>query len=275
MSTAKALAQAPLHVADATISTRADVGMRSRYWAFMDACDETQTTRSVKDLVASTLREIGVPSFAIVTHAPHEDLRSLGVLVHNWPPAALDFLFSSGKAGDLNTMFAAVEKDEAPLHWPPLHTQREGMKKQQRQWFEKLRELVGQPEGVSQSLRSIIVGASCSLASPERLDPDRVRLCMRIGNYAYRQVLALQKPRLGEAEQLTAREHEFLYRATIGGERPADVASQLDVKITTVRTLRQKASVRLDAGTQEQAAWRMIETGQLFRSGRTTRPRTR
>lgn len=275
MSTAKALVQAPLHLADSTTSTRADVGMRSKYWTFVEACDETQSTRSVKDLVVTAFRELGVPSFAIMTHASHEDLRSLGVLVHNWPVAAIDFLFTPGPRGALNTMFAAVEQEREPLYWPTLGAQRDGMKKPERQWFEKLREQVGQPEGVSQALRSIIVGASCSLASPERLDPDHVRLCMRIGNYAYQQVLFLQKPRLGEADQLTAREHEFLYRATIRGERPADVASQLDVKISTVRTLRQKASVRLDAGSQEQAAWRMIETGQLFRSGRTTRPRTR
>ncbi len=275
MSTAKALAQAPLQLSDSTPSVQADVGMRSKYWTFMEACDGTQTPRAVKDLVVAAFRDLGVPSFAIATHASHEDLRSLGVLVYNWPPDAVDLLFAPGPRGALNAMFAAVERSSGPVYWPPLYPQRDGMKKPQRLWFEKLRELVGQPEGVSQALRSIIVGASCSIASPERLDSDRVRLCMRIGDYAYHQVLALQKPKLEEAEQLTAREHEFLSRATILGERPADVASQLDVKISTVRTIRQKANLRLDAGSQEQAAWRMIETGQLFWAGRKTRPRGR
>lgn len=249
--------------------------MRSKYWAFVEACDETQSTRSVKELLVSTFRDLGIANFIIVTHARPEDLRSLGVLVHNWPAQAIDLLTARGQDGAANPLFAAVERESAPAYWPALHTRRDPMKKPQRQWFDHLRGQIGQPEGVSQALHSVIVSASCSLNSAERLDPDHVRLCMRIANSAYQQILALQKPRLSESEQLTVREHEFLYRATVFGERPADVASQLDVKISTVRTLRQKASIRLDAGSQEQAAWRMIETGQLFRSGRKTRPRAR
>ncbi|MDP3737533.1 MAG: autoinducer binding domain-containing protein [Hyphomonadaceae bacterium] len=249
--------------------------MSSKYWAFVEACDQTQTARSVKDLLDLTFRDLGVSGFAIATHGRIEDQRSLGVLVHSWPTPAIDWLFAYERGASFNPMFAAVEQSSGPLYWPPVHSRRDQRKKPQKQWFDQLRELVGQREGVSQALRSVIVGASCSLTSSERLDPDRIRLCMRIGNYAYQQVLELQKPKLSDAEQLTAREHEFLYRATVFGERPADVASQLDVKISTVRTLRQKASVRLDAGSQEQAAWRMLETGQLFRAGRRTRPRGR
>jgi DNA-binding CsgD family transcriptional regulator len=247
----------------------------SKYWAFLEACDETQTTRSVRDLLGATFRDLGVDGFAIVTHGRIEDLRSLGVLIHNWPPKAADWLFAYEQGASPNPMFAALEQTAAPLYWPPRNLRRDPMKRPQRQWFDELRGRVGQREGVSQALRSVIVGASCSFTSAEKLDPDRIHLCMRIANSGYQQILHLQKPKLNEAEQLTAREHELLYRATILGERPADVARQLDVKVSTVRTLRQKAGIRLDAGSQEQAAWRMLETGQLFRAGRKTRPRKR
>jgi hypothetical protein len=249
--------------------------MRSSYWTFIEACDETQTIRSVKDLVSATLRDFGVSGYAIATHGRIEDLRSLGVLMHNWPAEAIEWTLAHQLDCSPSPLFDAVEQKAGPVYWPPAHARRDPIRKAQRQWFDQLRQRVGQREGVSQALKSVVVGASCSLTSAERLDPDRVRLCMRIGNYAYQQILELQKPKLGEADQLTAREHELLYRATIFGERPADVASQVDVKISTVRTLRQKASVRLDAGSQEQAAWRMVETGQLFRAGRKTRPRGR
>lgn len=249
--------------------------MRSSYWSFIEACDETQTVRSVKDLVRATLRDLGVGGFAIATHGRFEDLRSLGVLIHSWPTHAIDWMFAHQEDCSPSPLFDVVERRSGPVFWPSLNARRDPVKNAQRQWFDQLRVRVGEPEGVSQALKSVIVGASCSLTSTKRLDADRVRLCMRIGNYAYQQILELQKPKLEEAEQLTAREHELLYRATIFGERPADVASQVDVKVSTVRTLRQKAGVRLDAGSQEQAAWRMVETGQLFRAGRRTRPRGR
>ncbi len=249
--------------------------MRSSYWTFIEACDETQSIRSVKDLVGVTMRGLGVDGFAIVTHGRIEDLRSLGVLLHNWPVEAVEWMFAHQLDCSPSPLFDAVEKKAGPVYWPRHNARRDAIRRPERHWFDQLRKRSGQSEGVSQALKSVIVGASCSLTSADRLDLDRVRLCMRIGNYAYQQILELQKPRLGEAEQLTAREHELLYRATIFGERPADVASQVDVKISTVRTLRQKASVRLDAGSQEQAAWRMVETGQLFRAGRKTRPRGR
>lgn len=249
--------------------------MRSHYWTFVEACDGTHSIRAVKDLVGATMRNLGVGGFAIATHGRLEDLRSLGVLMHNWPAEAIDWMFGHQLDCSPSPLFDAVEQKAGPVYWPPPNGRRDQVRKVQRQWFDQLRDRVGQKEGVSQALKSVIVGASCSLTSTERLDPDRVRLCMRIGNYAYQQILELQKPKLGEAEQLTAREHELLYRATIFGERPADVASQVEVKISTVRTLRQKASVRLDAGSQEQVAWRMVETGQLFRAGRRTRPRAR
>jgi len=247
--------------------------MRSRFWACVEACDETQSTRAVKDLCASTMRSLGFDAYALVTHAPRGDLRSLGVLVHNWTPDAIDYLFAARPDGAPNPLFDATERTSGPVFWSS--PQRRDSLRKHRAWFVRLRDLVGGGEGVSAAMRSTIVGASCTVAGPGPLDPERVRLCMRIANYAYQQILHLQRPQLSEPERLTTREHELLYRATVLGERPSDVAHQLGVKISTVRTLRQKASIRLDAGSQEQAAWRLLETGQLFRSGRKSRPRTR
>lgn len=249
--------------------------MRSAYWSFVEACDEADTIRSVRDLVSATLRNLGVGGFVIATHGKIEDLRSLGVLTHNWPMPAVEWMLAHQQDCSPSPLFEAVERTAGPAYWPSSSARREPARKGQRNWYEQLRERVGQREGVSQALKSVVVNASCSLTSTARLDPDRVRLCMRIGNYAYQQILELQKPKLEKSDQLTAREHELLYRAAILGERPADVASQVEVKISTVRTLRQKASIRLDAGSQEQAVWRMVETGQLFRAGRRTRPRGR
>lgn len=249
--------------------------MRSHYWSFVEACDATHSTRAVKDLLIATYREMGVEGFAIVTHFPVGDLRSLGVMVHNWPAKAVDFLYAKNPSGFANPLFTAVEATRSPVHWPQLDARRDAMKRTQRDWFERLRKLVSHSEGVSQELRSVIVNASCSVTSNSRLDPDRVRVCMRIGNYAYQYVLALQKPRPTGLETLTPREYEFLSRATLLGEKPAMTAESCGVKVTTVRTARQSANKRLDARTPEEAVWRMIETGQLFRSGRTRRPRGR
>lgn len=249
--------------------------MRSRFWTFVEACDAARSPRAVRELLLASFRDMGVSTFLIVTHAPLEDLRSLGVLLHNWPARALDHLCAGEGPGGRNPLFDAAERTQEPFDWPSPAGRRATARKQPGAWFDQLRDLLGGGAGVSQALRSTIVSASCSITLADRPDAERVRLFMRMGNYAYHAVLALQRPRLTEPDQLTAREHELLYRATILGERPADVAQQLDIKISTVRTLRQKASTRLEAGSQEQSAWRMVETGQLFRAGRKSRPRAR
>ncbi len=248
--------------------------MRSRFWNFVETCDEAQSPRAVRDLLLSTFRDLDVKLFAILTHAPVEVLRSLSVVVHNWPSVAIDFLYEGDAVKSPNAMFIATEATTSPVEWP-THETRRNWRKADRLWFAQLVMLLGGGSGISQGLRSPIVGASCSIVPYAPMDEDRVRLCMRIANYAYQQILVLQRPNLAEADKLTTREHEFLYRATILGEPPRDVANQLGVKISTVRTLRQKASVRLESDSQEQAAWRMVETGQLFRSGRKGRARSR
>jgi DNA-binding NarL/FixJ family response regulator len=243
--------------------------MRSRYWSFVEACDAASSPRIVRDLLARAYRDAGVGTFLIATHAPLEHLRSLGVVQHNWPAKAWEYLLDSGEGGNANPLFAAIERSAGPLDWAGI------TKRQQKPWFDRLRDLLGGGVALSQSLRSRIVSASCSITLSERPEPERLRLYMRMANYAYQSILELQAPALAASEQLTAREHEFLYRAAILGEKPSSVASHLGVKVTTVRTLRQKANVRLDADSQEQLAWRMLETGQLFRQGRKGRPRSR
>lgn len=247
--------------------------MRSRFWTFVEACDETTSTRAVKALLGATLRGMGYETFAILTHGPHDALRSLGVRMHNWPLPAIDHVFSPQQDGQGSVLFETVERAGKPILWGPSH--RRNLARREQRWFSQLAALLGGGEAVSAPLRSTVVSASCTVTGPNPIDPDRIRLVVRIADYAYQQALHLQRPRLSEPEKLTTRELELMYRATVLGERPSDVAHQVGVKITTVRTLRQKANVRLDAGSQEQAAWRLIESGQLFRSGRKGRPRTR
>lgn len=248
--------------------------MRSRFWAYLEASDEARSPRAVKDLYASTMRALGFDTWAIMSHAPMEDLRSLGVLISNWPGEALGHALVWDPDGTPNPLFEAAERADGPVYWGRT-LRRDLFGRQHRAWIGRLRDLLGGGEGVSFALRSTFVGASCTLTAASSPEPERVMLAARIANCTYHQMLFLQRPQLSEPEKLTTREKELLYRATVLGERPGDVAHQLGVKITTVRTLRQKAGVRLDAGSQEQVAWRMLETGQLFRAGRKSRPRRR
>ncbi|MBI1215952.1 MAG: hypothetical protein GC185_09060 [Alphaproteobacteria bacterium] len=247
--------------------------MRSQFWAFVEACDETRTRREVKDLLAHNLRALGFESYALATHAPRCDLRSLCVLVCNWRPEAIEHLFALRFDGAPNPIFRHVEQTPAPLYWSAPGW-RAGLECDQRLWLERFCTLAG-PEGVTQAVRSNVACGSCTLVGEGPFDPEIVRAGMRIGNYAFHQVQFLQRPDISEADRLTTREHEFLYRAALHGERPSEVARRLGVKVSTVRTLRQKAYGRLDVTSPEEAVWRMIETGQLFRSGRTGKPRSR
>ena len=240
--------------------------MRSRFWAFVEACDEAQSIRAVKDLLAAALRPHGVESYAIMTHVPPRDLGSLAVLVHSWPEEAIAHLFLDGA---INPIFEKIEGTDDPLHWSSSDWGTT-LRKDQRTWLHRLRVLVA-GEGVTKSLKSMLVNASCSLTSSSPLQAEQVQLCMHIANYAYQHIQTLQRPQLRESDRLTQREHECLYRAAIRGERPSAVARELGVKVSTVRTLRQKAYGRLGADSPEQALWRMMETGQLFQGGRKTK----
>lgn len=246
--------------------------MRSKYWAFVDECEDVTTVRAVKDNLSRSLAALGVDYFALMTHARPDDIGSLSVLVHNWPHAAIDHLLSGAAGEALNPLFEGVEQGDGILHWSSpawLST----LNKHQRAWLARLRELV-KGQGASRLVRSTVINASCSIITHAPADAERVRVCLRIANYAFQQIQYLQRPQLTGPERLTVREHEVMYRAAIFGERPSIVARRLGVKVSTVRTLRQKAYGRLDADSPEQATWRMIETGQLFRGGRKGKPRT-
>lgn len=246
--------------------------MRSRFGTFVEACDETRSVRAVKDLLSQTITGLGFNSFALMTHAPRRDLRSLGVLIDNWSDEAIEHMFGEGLAGPENPLFAALEDFRTPLRWQS-EAWRATLTPTQMSWMDRLGELTGS-EGVSAAMRCTLISASCSLTSTKRLDSDWVQLALRIANHAYHHTQYLQRPDLREAERLTLREHLCLYRAAVYGERPSGVARKLGVKVSTIRTLRQKAHARLDAESVEQAVWRMIETGQLFRNGRRGKPRS-
>lgn len=240
--------------------------MGSRFWAFVKSCDEAQSIRAVRELLAAELRSQRIDSYLITTHMPPRDLGSFAVLIHNWPSDAIAHLFPDGL---INPIFEAIEGTEGSLHWSS-DAWRATLRKDQRAWLHRLRSLVP-GEGVTKSLKSMLVNASCSVTSCFQLQPEQVQLCLHVANYAYQHVQTLQRPHLREADRLTEREHECLYRAAIRGERPSAVARELGVKVSTVRTLRQKAYGRLGADSPEQALWRMMETGQLFQRGRKTK----
>ena len=247
--------------------------MRSKFWEFVEACDDATSARVVKDMLAVQLQAIGFESYALVSHLPQEDLRHLSVLAHNWSREAIDHLFIERLDGKPNPIFEAAEQSFDVIYWSSP-TWESSLIKSQRNWLNRLRKLVGK-NGASRAVKSAIVPASCSLTSLSELDSEQVRAGMRIAGIAYHYLQLLQRPTLSEQERLTAREHECLYRAAAYGERPSIVARRLGVKVSTVRTLRQKAYGRLDVDSPEQAVWRMLETGQLFRSGRRKKPRSR
>lgn len=244
--------------------------MPDRLWSFAEACDETQSQRAVRNLLAASLRDLGFEYFMLTTHGGKE-LRSLGVLVHNWPVDAVRHLFD-GAGEDINPLFDAVDRNRGDVVWQASEW-RSNLEPHELNWVKQLRGHI-RGNGVSRSVPSALVTASCSVISANSLRKDRTDLAMRMANYAYHHIQYLQKPTLSEPERLTAREQECLYRAAVCGERPSTVARKLGVKVSTIRTLRQKANARLDADSPEQAVWHMLETGQLFRRGRKTRPRT-
>src|SRR5262249_27222318 len=130
--------------------------------------------------------------------------------------------------------------------------------------------------GVLQRVHASLVPASCLLAGRD-MPPSEpaMRTVMRAGAYTFQHIVALQRPQPAGQDLLTKREHPCFALAPISGLRPREVARALGVSITTVRSIRQNAAARLGARSPEEVIWRMVETGQLFRPGRTNRPRSR
>ncbi len=243
----------------------------SLFWDFVDCCDQARSVRAVRDLFSDAIRSLGLDGFAILTHAPTYDLRSLGVMAHNWSDAAISHFQAGQRDGRGAPLFEAVECTLQPVEWFSGDW-RKGLKRDQLLWLDRLGAMTG-ASGATWAIKTALVNASCSVTSHDPISPDRLRVCTKMATSAFHQILFLQKPRLSETDRLTAREHECLYRAVVLGERPSQVARRLGIKVSTVRTLRQKANGRLDADNSEQAVWRMLETGQLFSRGRMSKPR--
>ncbi len=238
---------------------------------FVEACERARTTQAVWRLLESSARACGVDRIALVTHGRAEELGSFGVFAHNWGQAAITHLYA-GCADAANPLFERTERSEDAIFWDEPAFRAE-LDARQVLWLERLAAL-GLKNGVSQRVRTAMIPASCSL-TPARgeLDPSSLRGVMRMAAHAFHTMTALQRLPQTEADLLTVREHQCLALAIFSGLRPREVAAELGVSINTVRSMRQSASARLGARSQEETVWRMVETGQLFHRGRTGRPR--
>jgi len=239
---------------------------------FAEACDSTRNVRAAARLLVWTGQSLNFQQILLSTHGNAEELGSLAVSAHNCSTDIVAKL-RDGEAGAHNPFFEQAEHSEGLVYWNAPRF-RAALGPKQRAWMERLAE-AGLKDGVSQIIRSSVAPASLTLA-PDGGEAQigRVRWMMRAGAYALHHMIALQRPQLAPSESLTLREQQCLALATLQGLRPRDVAETLGVSINTVRTMRQSACARLHARSQEEAVWRMVETGQLFARGRVSRPRS-
>lgn len=258
--------QAARHLAHDYV-TRPPLGERTGVLdGFVEACDETRSWSRMRSLLSRTLGDLGFDSYALLTHAPPDDLRSLAVLVHNWPDEAITHL----QLRDGNPLFEQAEETTQLIYWRSAGW-RGTLDRREIEWLNRLCAL--RPGvGVSQGLPCPFIAVSCSLTAPTPVEPRRVRLAMHVATHAYGHIQFLQRPEIDAAMRLTAREREVLHRA-VRGERPSVVAKTAQISDNTVWSHRQRALGRLGAQTPEQALWRMIETRQLFHHGRSSKPR--
>jgi DNA-binding CsgD family transcriptional regulator len=141
--------------------------------------------------------------------------------------------------------------------------------------MDQLAEL-GLRHGVSHRIRTAMAPASCSVMSAwDEYDPLSVRRVVRMAGYALSTIMALRRVQAASYDVLTRRERQCLSLAVFSGLRPREVADALGLSINTVRSIRQSATARLGARSQEEAVWRLMESGQLFHRGRFNRPRSR
>jgi DNA-binding CsgD family transcriptional regulator len=240
--------------------------------AFAVACDRARTPKAAGRLLISAAQALGFDKVALTTHGELAKLGSLGVLEHNWGDEAAALL-RMDEPDVRNPLFEEMERTFEPVRWSAAAF-RARLDAAQAVWMERLGAL-GLRNGVSQRVRTAIVPASCSLTSDQG-EPDPANVCrvMRAAAYAFHHIVALQRPRFAQPDLLTLREQQCLAMATLSGLRPREVAEELSVSVNTVRTIRQSACMRLGARSCEEAVWRMVESGQLFLRGRTTRPRS-
>jgi DNA-binding CsgD family transcriptional regulator len=240
------------------------------FGAFAQACDAVRTAKAAARLLISAAQRLGFERILLTTHVDPKELGSVGVLAHNWDERAVCRLYACARDAR-NPLFEQTERTPDLVYWnqPSFRTQ---LDPRQLAWMEEL-SAFGLRDGVSQRVRSSLVPASCSL-TPATGEPASVRWIMRAAAYVFHHIVALQRPRLAESDLLTLREHQCLALATFSGLRPREVAETLGVSVNTVRSMRQSACARLGARSQEEAVWRMVESGQLIPRGRASRPRS-
>jgi DNA-binding CsgD family transcriptional regulator len=244
----------------------------SDFEGFIEACDRATVAGEVERLFIATARVIGMDKVALTTHAPPTHLGRFGVCVHNWERTAIAHLYASSLER-ANPLFEHAETSEAPIFWNDAAF-RSRLDAEQRAWMDQLAAL-GLRDGISQRVRTAIAPASCSMTPAWNApDPFAVRQVMRMASYAFNTIVALRRPK-GASDPLTRRERQCLSLAVFSGLRPREVAETLGVSINTVRSIRQSASARLGARSQEETVWRLMESGQLFHRGGFSRPRNR
>jgi DNA-binding CsgD family transcriptional regulator len=244
----------------------------ANFETFVEACERATSAGEVERLFIASARAIGMGKIALTTHAPPNELGRFGVCVHNWPKAAIAHLYVPlGERG--NPLFERTEIDDACVAWNAADFQ-SALDTDQSRWLDQLAGL-GLREGLTQRVRTAIAPTSCSMtpawSAPE---PVAVQQVMRMASYALNTIIALRRPG-GPADLLTRRERQCLSLAVFSGLRPREVAETLGVSINTVRSIRQSASARLGARSQEETVWRLMESGQLFHRGAVSRPRNR
>jgi DNA-binding CsgD family transcriptional regulator len=241
--------------------------------SFVEACDRAATAGEVERLFVATARLNGVEKIALMTHAPPGELGRLSVCAHNWGAATIAH-FYGGPPDRINPLFEQTERIDDPIYWnsPAFRT---GLDHDQSLWMDQLPAL-GLRDGVSQRIRTAIAPASCSMTpSWGGQDPAGLRRVMRMAGYAINTIMALRRSQAVASDLLTRRERQCLSLAVFSGLRPREVAEALGLSINTVRSIRQSASARLGARSQEETVWRLMESGQLFHRGRFSRPRSR
>ena len=247
-------------------------GPAAGFEAFVESCDRAKTAGDVERLFIDTARHIGIEKIALTTHAPPAELGRFGVCAHNWGKLALAHLYEAPE-DRANPLFEHAEKAGEAIVWNAAEF-RQKLDPEQRAWIDQLAAL-GFRDGMTQRVRTAIAPTSCSMTPAWGvLDPAAVRQVMRMAGYALNTIIALRRPN-GPSDPLTRRERQCLSLAVFSGLRPREVAETLGVSINTVRSIRQSASARLGARSQEETVWRLMESGQLFHRGGVRRPRSR
>lgn len=238
---------------------------------FADACDKTRNAAAATRLLVGAARRQGFEKIIVVSHLQPDQVSSFSVRVHNCDAPVIDHFLSS-PSNKTNAILSAVNRGNDLVQWDDRKF-RTKLGAGARVWLQRL-EALGLKGGVSQRIRTALVPASCSLTlARAEVDEAAIRWVMRAGAYVFHHVIMLQRPQLAPSAVLTFREHQCLALASLAGLRPREVAIELGVSVNTVRSIRQRACARLGARSQEEAVWRMVETGQLFLPGRLSKPR--